>query len=230
MGEEVQVHKFPFLPTAALSPEHPSGMATPPLHALASVPFKWEEQPGKPRPCTDIIVRPEPAKCLEPPPCSKMAKMPSPTTVLDGPYNLGRPKFSSFRIFREKQRSFDSSSGSGGGSPHSSVDVLVGKKSNGRLKMSRPFGRSLRKKDGDDGGIFGFSPPSSFGGFDDSVFVEGKMTRNGSFSSFSQPASTPLWVINSILFGFFSHYFSTILCCCIHSNSHYMILDFHYTF
>lgn len=200
MGEDDQVavevepclptHKFPFLPTAPLSPDHPSGMATPPLHALASVPFKWEELPGKPRPCTDIIVRPEPAaKCLEPPPCSKMAKMPSPTTVLDGPYNLGRPKFSSFRIFREKQRSFDSSSG--GGSPQSSVDVLVGKKNNGRLKMSRLFGRSLRKKDGDDGGSFGFSSPSSFAGFDDCVFAEGKMTRNGSFSSFPEPAPPP---------------------------------------
>ncbi|KAG6403704.1 hypothetical protein SASPL_135932 [Salvia splendens] len=167
---------------AALSPEHPSGTATPPL---ASVPFKWEEQPGKPRPCTDIILRPEPAaRCLELPPC-RITKMPSPTTVLDGPDNLGRPKFSSFRLFREKQISFDSSSGSGGGSPQSYV--TVGKKSSGRLKMSRLFGRSLRVRSGGkeaDEGSLGFSP-SSFAGFES--HVEGKK-----IASISRSSPTPL--------------------------------------
>ncbi|XP_047960038.1 uncharacterized protein At4g00950-like [Salvia hispanica] len=170
---------------AALSPEHPSGAATPPLHALASVPFKWEEQPGKPRPCTDIILRPEPAarRCLELPPC-RITKMPSPTTVLDGPDNLGRPKFSSFRLFREKQISFDSSSG--GSSPQSYV--TVGKKSSGRrLKMSSLFGRSLRVRSGGkeaDEGSLGFSP-SSFAGFES--HVEGKK-----IASFSRSSPTPL--------------------------------------
>ncbi|KAH6767331.1 hypothetical protein C2S52_018314 [Perilla frutescens var. hirtella] len=189
----VSTFKLPFL-----SPEHPSGMATPPLHALASVPFKWEEQPGKPIPCTDIIIRPEPAKSLDLPPC-RIAKMPSPTTVLDGPYNLGRPRFSSFRLFREKQSSFDSSSG-GAASPQSAVDVLLWKKKKGRPNMARLFGRSLRRRSREkeaDEGSFGFSP-SSFAGFD-SVSMEGKMmARDESFSStFSQAdASTPprpLW-------------------------------------
>ncbi|KAL1541231.1 hypothetical protein AAHA92_25480 [Salvia divinorum] len=166
---------------AALSPERPSGTATPPLHALASVPFKWEEQPGKPRPCTDIILRPEPARCLELPPC-RITKMPSPTTVLDGPDHLGRPKFSSFRLFREKQISFDSSSG--GGSPQSYV--TVGKKSSGRLKLSRLLGRSLRVRRGGkeaDEDSLGFSP--SFAGFET---VEGVK-----IASFSRSAPTPLW-------------------------------------
>ncbi|XP_047938224.1 uncharacterized protein At4g00950-like isoform X2 [Salvia hispanica] len=91
--------KLPFaeIPDSA---EHPS---TPPFQASATIPFKWEEQPGKPRPCSDIITRPKPAKSLELPPCmaDKFTKTPSPTTVLDGPYSVGRPKFSSFRFFRD---------------------------------------------------------------------------------------------------------------------------------
>lgn len=83
------------------SPDHhqysPSGggLLTPPLHSnLASVPFKWEEQPGKPRPCcTDLIsittIFNEP-KCLEPPPrlyyLYQNTKTPSPTTTV-----LNRP-------------------------------------------------------------------------------------------------------------------------------------------
>lgn len=97
----------------------------------------------------------------------------------------------------DKPSSFDSSSGSGSGSPQSAVDVFLGKnkKSSGRLKMGRLFGRRRSGgKEADDGGSFGFSP-SSFAGFD-SVSVEGKMTRprSGRFSSFSQDAPTPpLW-------------------------------------
>ncbi|KAI3449283.1 hypothetical protein Pfo_005948 [Paulownia fortunei] len=215
MGEEDEREpsfstlKFPLLPIPAPSlnsPEHPSGMATPPLRTLASVPFKWEEEPGKPRPCTDIIALPEPAKCLELPPCrmlfmepaNKIAKMPSPSTVLDGPYHVGRPKFSSFRFFREAQGSFDSSSS--GDSPHSSVDILLGKKIGGQ-KTRRFFGRTLRFRSGKkeaDGGIFGFSPSSTTGCDSDErctrVKMEGKMRRNGSFSSLSQATSTHLWV------------------------------------
>lgn len=192
MGEDYEFveayYKFPF----SASPEHHSGMATPPLHALASVPFKWEEQPGKPRPCTDIIVRPEPAsRGLELPPCrasggggAKITRMPSPTTVLDGPYNLSRPRFSSFRMFGEKQSSFDSSSSSGG-SPLSQ-GYGDGKK---KLQMSRLFkSRSLRAKKGS----LGFSPsPSSF----DGDFVEAKMGRGLSHAA----PPTPIWVIFSLL-------------------------------
>ncbi|KAK6142669.1 hypothetical protein DH2020_023017 [Rehmannia glutinosa] len=180
------------------SPEHPSGTATPPLQTLASVPFKWEEQPGKPRPCTDIIVLPGPAKCLELPPCRMLLmdptnKMPSPTTVLDGPYAVGRPMFSSFRFFREAQCSFDSTSSD---SPRSSVDVLLGNKSKGQKTMKRfNFGRGLRFKSGKkevDGGSFGFSSPSSTTGCDgvERLKMEGQMRRNGSFSGHSQAATT----------------------------------------
>ncbi|XP_040989760.1 uncharacterized protein At4g00950 isoform X2 [Juglans microcarpa x Juglans regia] len=76
----------------------PSGMQTPPLHSSASVPFRWEEEPGKPRPCTTLTNLT--TKCLELPPRLLFdTKLPSPTTVLEGPF-VGRSRFqsASFRI------------------------------------------------------------------------------------------------------------------------------------
>ncbi|XP_021729188.1 uncharacterized protein LOC110696211 [Chenopodium quinoa] len=81
-----------------IAPESPWTL-TPPLHPMASIPFKWEEAPGKPRftnsssPCK----KPKSVRCLELPPRmlvegleAKVAHMPSsPTAVLDGP-SLGR--------------------------------------------------------------------------------------------------------------------------------------------
>ncbi|XP_022757565.1 uncharacterized protein At4g00950-like [Durio zibethinus] len=96
------------------SPER-SGMLTPPLHASASVPFRWEEEPGKPKPCTTLTTFSNPndfaQKCLELPPRllqdAKITKLPSPTTVLEGPY-MGRARFhsSSFRMGSECYGSF----------------------------------------------------------------------------------------------------------------------------
>ncbi|GKE35737.1 hypothetical protein Tco_1455059 [Tanacetum coccineum] len=101
-----------------------SGMLTPPLQTTtATVPFRWEEQPGKPRPCTDMIIVPQQQKCLElPPRLTKIeSKTLSPTTVLDGPSDLkGSSKnllSSSFRVSKERRRlegrhkSFDSCDG-----------------------------------------------------------------------------------------------------------------------
>ncbi|XP_071723704.1 uncharacterized protein At4g00950-like [Rutidosis leptorrhynchoides] len=70
-----------------------SGMLTPPINRSVSIPFKWEEAPGKPRPRSTEPSNPtnyNVARCLElPPRLSKITSMPSPTTVLDGPY-VGR--------------------------------------------------------------------------------------------------------------------------------------------
>ncbi|XP_076917565.1 uncharacterized protein LOC143577686 [Bidens hawaiensis] len=97
----------------------PSGTKTPPLQPAASVPFQWEEQPGKPRPCTDIVVAStQPNKRLDLPPRLTMTdstkpSLRSPTTVLDGPGDLGG-KPSSFRESfrfpkrRRRQKSLDS--------------------------------------------------------------------------------------------------------------------------
>ncbi|XVE77295.1 hypothetical protein DITRI_Ditri13aG0050900 [Diplodiscus trichospermus] len=97
------------------SPER-SGMLTPPLHASASVPFRWEEEPGKPKTCTTLTTFSKPndfaQKSLELPPRlllqdAKITKLPSPTTVLEGPY-MGRARFqsSSFRMGSQCYGSF----------------------------------------------------------------------------------------------------------------------------
>ncbi|KAK7389792.1 hypothetical protein VNO78_25086 [Psophocarpus tetragonolobus] len=92
-ADECKIPRLPLLnPPTMHSPER-SGMKTPPLFTSASVPFGWEEEPGKPRPCTDIVSFSNPTpKCLELPPRLLMDsqlshnKLASPTTVLEGPY------------------------------------------------------------------------------------------------------------------------------------------------
>lgn len=106
------------------SPERP-GMLTPPLRTSASVPFRWEEEPGKPKPCTTVITLPDTSKtdfshkCLELPPrllimdaananANNIAKLSSPTTVLEGPYVARSSRFQtpSFRMSSECYGSF----------------------------------------------------------------------------------------------------------------------------
>ncbi|KAL8115067.1 hypothetical protein AgCh_021770 [Apium graveolens] len=111
----------PTLPLFSASPKQsaePSGLSTPPLQTSASVPFLWEQEPGKPLPCTAIVSVPTLKKCLELPPRLQpteysrlITKTPSPTTVLDGPY-IAKNVISSasFRLFSSSKRqySFDS--------------------------------------------------------------------------------------------------------------------------
>ncbi|KAK9051396.1 hypothetical protein SSX86_028023 [Deinandra increscens subsp. villosa] len=132
---ESDPNTIPKLPLFSLPlPPHlsePSGMLTPPLYTSASVPFRWEEQPGKPRPCTDIIIAAaSPYKtCLDLPPRLAMmavesgiiTKTSSPTTVLDGKSVFSS---SSFRFAKERRRigqmqgsSFDSNGSGGWSSP-----------------------------------------------------------------------------------------------------------------
>ncbi|EXC21430.1 hypothetical protein L484_011872 [Morus notabilis] len=81
----------------------PLGWMSPPLRTSASVPFLWEEAPGKPRRCTTYATEPAEeitTKSLGLPPRLlaevKFTNMPSPTTVLDGP-DVGRSLSFSFR-------------------------------------------------------------------------------------------------------------------------------------
>ncbi|KAJ4913501.1 Uncharacterized protein Rs2_08122 [Raphanus sativus] len=83
------------------------GLATPPVNIAGSVPFLWEEAPGKPR-VTDENKPPASkqnaggggggvVRCLELPPrliSPATADEPSPTTVLDGPYVIPRRSLS----------------------------------------------------------------------------------------------------------------------------------------
>ncbi|XP_055826755.1 uncharacterized protein LOC129895124 [Solanum dulcamara] len=65
---------------------------TPPFHPTVTIPFQWEEVPGKPK-----VTKSKTARCLDLPPrltsllneAGKITSTPSPTTVLDGPY-VGR--------------------------------------------------------------------------------------------------------------------------------------------
>ncbi|KAL2511274.1 hypothetical protein Adt_16874 [Abeliophyllum distichum] len=182
------------VPHMMQSPDH-SGMLTPPLHTLASVPFQWEEEPGKPRPCTALITLPNPknteTKCLELPPrlfmesSTKNTKTPSPTTVLDGPY-VSKPRLSSssFRSLREADKgSFDSTSSR---SPEKGQlrTVVLCKKEHKRRGIFDSWGKKSRalkgrkKEIGDDNA--------------ETKAKIGKLTRNGSFSSFNQ-ARSHLW-------------------------------------
>ncbi|XP_071932785.1 uncharacterized protein At4g00950-like [Coffea arabica] len=207
--------KLPLFSMATVqSPEH-SGMLTPPLYTSASVPFRWEEEPGKPRPCTALITLPtstttESPRCLDLPPRlflepSKITKTPSPTTVLEGPYVLGRPKFtsSSFRFFRERQGSFDSSSSKSPERGQLSSMVLGKKLHKGRglfgsWRQKTPKFRSGKRE---AGGSCSFVHPSSVSvdgadtGSDDGNIPRvkiGRIRRNGSFSSLSQ-AKSQFW-------------------------------------
>ncbi|KAL8167661.1 hypothetical protein V2J09_009160 [Rumex salicifolius] len=78
----------------------PLGLITPPLNPMASVPFQWEEVPGRPRirpnktlspgPSPSPISKPKSARFLDVPPRlmtlvdGKVNDLPSPTTVLGG--------------------------------------------------------------------------------------------------------------------------------------------------
>ncbi|CAH8318027.1 unnamed protein product [Eruca vesicaria subsp. sativa] len=91
------------------------GLATPPVNIAGSVPFLWEEAPGKPRVSDEN--KPPTSKqntggrggvmrCLELPPrliSPVTVNEPSPTTVLDGPYVIPRRSLSV--IWRSEKQS-----------------------------------------------------------------------------------------------------------------------------
>ncbi|KAA8533590.1 hypothetical protein F0562_030976 [Nyssa sinensis] len=122
---ELEANSTPKLSLYSLpsKPPEPPGMLTPPLNTLASVPFQWEEVPGKPRACTTMITDSPKSKtaarrCLDLPPRllteAKVTSMPSPTTVLDGPY-VGRSlsETLSFSLGKGSFRSHEARMGGG---------------------------------------------------------------------------------------------------------------------
>lgn len=101
------------------------GLATPPVNIAGSVPFLWEEAPGKPRVSDEN--KPPASKqnvegggvvrCLELPPRLFFAaeNEPSPTTVLDGPYEIPRRSLSVIsRSERDSDGRFDFSRSTNG--------------------------------------------------------------------------------------------------------------------
>ncbi|KFK29302.1 hypothetical protein AALP_AA7G115600 [Arabis alpina] len=73
------------------------GLATPPVNIAGSVPFVWEEAPGKP--LVSELVQAKLVRCLELPPRLIFPAMNelSPTTVLDGPNVITRRSLSVIR-------------------------------------------------------------------------------------------------------------------------------------
>lgn len=120
-------------------PTKPPESPPPPPKTAVSVPFEWEEAPGKPRHChTESEPENSVIKTLELPPRllffeTNNVDGPSPTTVLDGPY-VGRAmsfsssyrtprtnwnsNFGSFRLSNHKKISTDDSEGIFDFSPH----------------------------------------------------------------------------------------------------------------
>ncbi|KAK9749536.1 hypothetical protein RND81_02G132800 [Saponaria officinalis] len=207
-------------------PQTYSGALTP-LHTSASVPFSWEQEPGKPLPCLTLALPSSHSqhnviKCLELPPRllneGKMTKTPSPTTVLEGPYNsLGRSILgsSSFRFLRKRRKSFDgamSFSGSAGSSPERALLTTVVVSSGGGKKEKGLFG-SWRKKGGSNykgksevhGGSFVFpsygddgTASCCDGGDGNEPLKVGRVSRKKSQQlSLSQHAKSHFWVSSS---------------------------------
>ncbi|KAL3349232.1 hypothetical protein AABB24_022396, partial [Solanum stoloniferum] len=171
------------LPLFSVNSQEDLGMLTP-LHTLASIPFSWEEEPGKPRPCTDLIPLPN-SICLEPPPrlYMELTKSSSPTTVFDGPYITSKPKFSSFRFLRDRRRqgSFDSTASSETGQLSAFV---VGKK---KVESKRWWRRNNGGK-----GKFGTDLTDCVSLNDECTMKMATLKRSGSFSGLSQ-AKTHIW-------------------------------------
>ncbi|KAL6493945.1 hypothetical protein OROGR_031854 [Orobanche gracilis] len=192
------------------SPDHPSGISTPSLRPAASVPFKWEQEPGKPRPGIQVTTPPEPAKCLEPPPCrmqfsaastdpaTKITETPSPSSILEGPYdyNVGRAGFSSSRfLIRDGQDSSGSYCSAGIEIPTREGALPGGRKSRGKGL----FGKFNGGGGGVDPGCFECSSRSCDSSDEsrrkrmENSGGKKKMRRRASFSGDSHPKSSHIW-------------------------------------
>lgn len=165
-------------------PQEPPEALTPPLRTIASIPFQWEEAPGKPRHC-NAESKPQSARTLELPPRlvsePKLAQnnnAASPTTVLDGP-EMGRSLFVSYS-FR---------------SPESLGRRISRESRAGYFGGSSRWGSFRKNKDVVEAN-FDISPSSSKFGAGDGEAAKVKISsvrRRNSFLSLSQTKS-PLLV------------------------------------
>ncbi|XXG82453.1 hypothetical protein AAC387_Pa10g0400 [Persea americana] len=194
-------------------PYEPTGMLTPPLRPPASVPFLWEEAPGKPRTCGSDF-KPASARSLDLPPRLlseiRITNLPSPTTVLDGPYVVRSASCSSinFKSSISPEREKWHLGLVGGATLRKEKDGLVGfwrkkvKRGNGRLDGSLSSAASISGVDDGEVG-FGFNSSSSSGsdvgsrcrgkcGDDESQVKITRFRRNKSLLNVSN-ASTHLW-------------------------------------
>ncbi|KAI4328928.1 hypothetical protein L6164_021242 [Bauhinia variegata] len=198
---EAEQNGIPRLPLFSIppmqSPEH-SGMLTPPLHTSVSVPFRWEEEPGKPRPCTALVPFTDPndflPKCLELPPRLLIEKLSSPITVLDGPYGGSRRfKSPSFRVSKDCYGSFSAERGQLG----AMVLTKGGIKEKGWFGSWRRKAIMVKREVSGDSHVFPSSADresdTGFGGESQSARVEmTEMKHSGSSSNLNHSKSR-LW-------------------------------------
>lgn len=169
------------------TPESP-GIRTPPLRSTASVPFQWEEAPGKPRPCATEY-KPKSARTLELPPRllsheSKTTNVSSPTTVLEGPY-FGR-SLSASHSHRFALKSLED---------HGRKVA----KEKGGLFGSMRWGSFRKNKEVHQASFDFSSPVVDVGGYGDTKVKITRIRRRGSFLSVSNTKSN---FLASIYAGF----------------------------
>ncbi|WJX85738.1 hypothetical protein P8452_68146 [Trifolium repens] len=172
------------------SPERP-GTVTPPLQTSGSVPFRWEQEPGKPRFCNALVPFINPTeKCLELPP--RLLAAASPTLLQQGPYvTSNRFRSPSFKI--EEDNNCYGSFSSDRGLLGSTMGVLI-------KRDSAWFGswRKNVKRDQINGGSHVF-PSSSTGTIGIAETPTGThnntkmMKRSGSSSSLSHHGKSRVW-------------------------------------
>ncbi|XP_058100502.1 uncharacterized protein At4g00950-like [Magnolia sinica] len=183
-------------------PTEPAGMLTPPFRPSASVPFVWEEAPGRPRTCDS---KPASARCLDLPPrlLTEMiiTSLPSPTTVLEGPYVGRSVSCSSFRE-AHLRRSFK-------GGSHRSISPEEAQLGTVRRKEKERgvgfWGKRVGKVKGGpgmmngdvDGSVVLSSSPSSSSSFGEryenpKVKIT-RFRRNRSLLNVSSPTTTHFW-------------------------------------
>lgn len=227
-ADQCKIPKLPLLnPPTMHSPER-SGMKTPPLFTSASVPFGWEEEPGKPRPCTDIVSFSNPTpKCLELPPRllldsqsnnNKSMKLSSPTTVLEGPYPYvattnNTCNSPSFRMSEDLYGSFGSERGQLGTMV---LNQSVGIKEKEQEKEKGWFGswrEKTLKREASGGGSHVFPSSVDYVGTHKKVRSMRKRNRPGSFTNPFHAKSSSVWVrfstFNTLYYAFF--FFSALI-------------------
>ncbi|KAK4783861.1 hypothetical protein SAY86_018229 [Trapa natans] len=165
--EEEEEAATPKLSLSSLprKPPKPQGRTVrPPPYTAVSVPFQWEEAPGKPRPfCATESKPPTSVRCLKLPPRllnngSKVASIPSSITVMDGPH-IGRSLSSRWSLrssdggssgseVRGKVVFFGSSRWTWASPKAKSVDSRGGTHDDD----DHPFSSTIYRSDNDDGG------------------------------------------------------------------------------
>ncbi|XP_061372903.1 uncharacterized protein At4g00950-like [Gastrolobium bilobum] len=167
------------IPTIMQSPER-SGMLTPPLHTSAAVPFRWEQEPGKPRPCNALVTF---SKGLELPP-----RLLAPS-LLEGSFvTSNRFRSPSFRKSNNCYGSFSADRGLHGAMVLTKGEAI---KDKGWFCSWRKKGFKVNREVTGGSHVF----PSSTATFGDThnKVNRSKMKRSGSFSSSLSHNKSRVW-------------------------------------